>query len=178
MSRRPRKATQRQLIIDRMEKAFQSLYHNATINAYRILPDDAEEYLSSESQWEILQEHFSWELSEINDTRGHDHDYIEQYIARDYGKVYCYGRCGATCAPSAWVSIHGGSSFSIDVPDSSDLSRFAILRRALDCERWNACVKAACSKESIYDILFNVYEDAKAEALEVLKLKVEALITI
>lgn len=174
---RKRKAFIRQRLVSRLETAFQNIYHNATLGYWKA-PEDCKDFFSSELQWEILQDHFSWIVDEINDTSGHDHDYIEQYIARDYGKVYTYGRGGRTCAPKSWIHTGGGSTFNVSMPETDDLSRTAILRLALDVEAWNEYVKAECSSENIAEILGQAYADAKEANEEELKEKLTHLVTI
>lgn len=174
---RKRKAFIRQRLVSHLETAFQNTYHNATLGQW---PDfkDCKDFFSSELQWEILQDHFSWIIDEINDTRGTEHDYIEQYIARDYGKVYTYGRGGRTVAPESWIHTMGGSGFNISMPETDDLSRASIITLTFDIEAWNAYVKAECSSESISEILGQAYADAKEANEEELKEKLTHLVTI
>ena len=173
---RKRKAAQREIIARRLESAFEDIYHNATLGCPRGLPADYSEYVHDD--WDILSEHFGFILSEINDMRWGEPEHVEGYIAEKYGKVYTYGRGGATCAPDSWVKMHGGSSFNVYAPVTEDMGRPAMISLLLDVERWNEYVKAECSAEAVKDILMDAYDQAVESAKEALAARVEALVRI
>jgi hypothetical protein len=176
---RKRKIAVRSKLISALESAVSSLYHNASIHWPKRsqLPSDINDYLSDEEQWNLASETLSFTLDNINSSNG-EGPYIEDYVAKRYGEVYTYGRCGATCAPSSWVRTHGGSSFSIFQPETDEMSRAQIIELTNDINAWNALVTAECSSDSVVSILEYPYSEAKAEAGEALIGKVSALVTI
>ena len=142
-----KKAKRKARLLDLLNRELQDLHHNAElgwVKEWSDLPEALQEAIQ-----EREAERYSWELQEINDTRyPSEGDYIEQRIARDYGEVCTYGRSGATCAPSAWVRTHGGSSFSIIEVDVEEITFGAVFALFRDVRDWNAYVKAECSAES------------------------------
>lgn len=165
--KKAKKRLVREALIARAKEAFTALYHNGTIHwpSARDLPEDIEKYFPAEAQWECLSDHFSMTLEYINHSSEKSSDYIEQYISRVYGKVYCYGRGGRTVGPTSWFRSTGGSGFGIVFPDFDEMPRRRILCLLQHVEEWNAYVSADCSAASIKDMLYNTYLDRKGEIL-------------
>lgn len=147
MSVKPKlKAERKAHLLSILNDELRNLHHNAELRWVREWSDLPEAL--QEAIQEREAEDYSWMLREINDVKNSSGDYIEQRIAREYGKVYTYGRSGATCAPKGWINTHGASSFSVKEYDLDDLSPGRAFARYLDIRAWNAYVKAECSAES------------------------------
>ena len=159
MNKRIRKAKQKAAIFALLNAEAGRIYHNATlghVKEWADLPDWLQKPL-----WETEQFFFSCDIDAINEGAA-GREYIEGRIARDYGKVYTYGRGSRTCAPKDWIKQRGGGSFSIKEYDLGDLSPGRAFALYLDIEAWNAYVKAECSAEARRDRM----ADCIAEQLE------------
>jgi hypothetical protein len=80
----------------------------------------------------------------------------------EYGKLYQWGRGGATLAPDHLIQSRGGSGFSIKKSDHFEDSGIArIVDTILILESFNAYVTLVCSKKSIQ----SCYNEAETERI-------------
>ena len=161
--RRNKRADQYSWLLDALEEERQRTYHNAHVYwPYEKIPDGMEDLA-----WEAWNFYVEDTLHDLNHGDCDSH-YIEGYIADRYGKVYTWGRSGATCAPSDWIRMGGGSSFN--VMNASDLmegkGRAEGWRLLADMRSWNEYVAVFCGKENILEVIMPAVEDAMEEKKE------------
>lgn len=150
MSRKERKAAQYQALIAALDAEMDKIRHNAEVRfPYEKIPKGLGDYAR-----DLFQEYAGWEIDDINNSMGDPH-YIEGYIAKRYGKVYCWGRSGATCAPRSWIREGGGSSYSARYGDDlmDGKGRAEGWRLLADMRAWNEYVASFCSKENILEMV-------------------------
>ena len=172
MSRKERKAAQHQALIDALDAEAAKIRHNAEVQfPYEKIPKGLEDYA-----WGVFQDYASDVIRDIDESR-YDSGYIEGYIAKRYGKVYTWGRNGATCAPLSWIREGGGLSYSAkrgeDLMDGR--SRAYGWRLLADMRAWNEYVAGFCSKENILEVVMPQIEEKLEEKLEEQKEEARAL---
>jgi len=86
----------------------------------------------------------------------------------EYGRLYTWGRGGATLAPDKLVQQRGGSSFSLSCESFEHMDWSQITRLTLTVEAFNKYVAQWCSKENISFMLSEqiAYEQAEKEEAE------------
>jgi hypothetical protein len=107
-----------------------------------------------------------WVIHCTRDESPEDACYDRPFRILDYGKLYQWGRGGATLAPDSLIRTHGGSSFSIKKSDHLDgdgINR--IVDTILILEAFNAYVNLVCSKKAVQDC-YNEAESEKIVELE------------
>lgn len=188
----------KQALLKRLDNALRELYHNATPNHPRNVP---------ESLWETYNTAFNmWAECEI--------DYIQSgfaHTAKEYkrfarlgvypceavlrearivqllenmGKLYTWGRGGRTLAPNGLINQRGGSSFSVkSASHFEDWCNAALVELVQQVEafneyveRWNSCENLqALWDDYCANELYTLKDCAKDTRLTLRKLAREAI---
>lgn len=168
-------------LLNRLDCALRSMYHNATPHHPRI---------NSESLWQKYEAWFNHtaecEVEYMRDGLGCSPKEYAKYLKRgfwpegerycwlvsrinDYGKLYTWGRGGRTLAPDGLISRRGGGSFRCKGADNfSDYSNGAITELVAIIEAFNSYVGKWCSADNLASMW---QEEARFQAEQ---LKVEA----
>jgi hypothetical protein len=176
MKKQNRKAQNKEILLSRLDDALQSLYHNATPNHPRNIPEklweeyDAQFYQWAESEVDFMRGGGCTGKTPYNEMKHKEEKYMHlkswPAIARieraqferekekwfsilDYGKLYTWGRGGRTLAPDGLINSRG-AGFSIKKADDfSEYSREAIVDLIKAIDAFNEYILNWCSKKNL-----------------------------
>ena len=155
--RRERKTARYAALLAALEAEGKRLYHNATLSwPYNEIPDGM--YEVAWGAWYLSVED---ELYNLN-MNMYDPAWIDGRIALRYGKVYCWGRGGRTCAPEDWIRQNGGSSFNVKGPEylMEGKTRAEGWQLFADMKEWNDYVVSFCSRANILNVVMESVNEA------------------
>jgi hypothetical protein len=192
MKRKHRKALNKTELLYRLSDALQSLYHNATPNHPRNIPDELwQEYDAQFYQWAEDEIHFMRgggctgktpynEMKHIKEKYMHlkswpviarikraqfEREKEKWFSILDHGKLYTWGRGGRTLAPDGLINSRG-ASFSIkDAGEFAHYSREAIVDLIKAIDAFNEYVINWCSSENL-SYMWADYCDNKKDDLK------------
>ena len=156
MDKSTRKRDQKAALLDALDRALVDVYHNATL--YYGSVDSEDERVLDYIEGSIAMS-VEFELENIN-TPNQKGDRIEDRIVAQYGKVFCYGRGGRTCAPSAWMKYGRSSSSSVKEAEDYEECTFSYIATLLaDVLAWNAYVASFCGRENMMELVASAFEE-------------------
>lgn len=168
----------KQALLDRLDEALSNMYHNAKLHIPMSIDDPDGKFFS------FLMDQGELELEYIRDGLGCDDKYWQKQaklgfsspnernawlVSRivEYGKIYSWGRGGATLAPINLIIQRGGGSFRIK--DSSyfeDMSNEDLTDMIQVLEAFNSYIEDWNSSESIRALYDQFLEYEAENAIE------------
>jgi len=186
------KITRRYALLTRARTAVENMYHNATLHfpsgtsdahyeLFQEMCSDEIQHLNGGGAYgapQSMREHFMsthkstaagrYAYAKYQRTKALEQErYARHERITEYGKLYTWGRSGATLAPSDLVRRRGGSSFSLSCEGFEHMNQGQLTRMTLTVEAFNRYVAQWCSETNVAFMLDEqkqIEQDEKEEA--------------